>query len=98
MIKNLLRRGLPALALAVLPLLTTAPASHAMEVRPAAAATVVSAPAVPGAPGVRAPLPLFEAIDQLPVAEEQREAASGTCTSTGTRAWPPPTAAIPVRR
>ncbi|MFG2986994.1 hypothetical protein ACGFYQ_38080 [Streptomyces sp. NPDC048258] len=73
MIKNLMLRGLPALTLAALPLLTTAPASHAAGMRPTAAATVASSPAVPGAPGVRAPLPLFEAIDLMPVAEEHRE-------------------------
>lgn len=66
MIKNLLQRGLPALALAALPLLTTTPAAHATAAQP-------DAPAVAGAPGVRAPLPLFEAIDQIPVADEHRE-------------------------
>ncbi|MEV6735090.1 HNH endonuclease family protein [Streptomyces sp. NPDC051364] len=70
MIKNLMLRGLPALTLAALPLLTTAPASHAADLRPAPAA---SSPAAPGAPGVRAPLSLFDAIDQLTVAEEHRE-------------------------
>ncbi|WP_406514039.1 hypothetical protein OG851_40535 [Streptomyces sp. NBC_00161] len=73
MIKNLLWRGLPALAVAALPLLTTATASHALDLRPVAAATVASAPAVPGALGVRAPLSLFDAIDRIPVAEEHRE-------------------------
>ncbi|MEV0446050.1 hypothetical protein AB0I84_36845 [Streptomyces spectabilis] len=57
MIKNLLR-GLPALALAALPLLTTAPSAHAVP-------TASSAEPVA--------LPLFAAIDQLPVADEQRE-------------------------
>ncbi|MFF1343408.1 HNH endonuclease family protein [Streptomyces sp. NPDC058290] len=64
-------RGLPALALAALPLLTTAPASHALDLRPGAA-TVVLAPAVSGALGVRVPLSLFDAIDRIPVAEEHR--------------------------
>ncbi|MCX4632736.1 HNH endonuclease family protein [Streptomyces sp. NBC_01443] len=72
MIKNLLWRGLPALALAALPLFTTAPASHALELESAATATIAS-PAVPGALGVRAPLSLFDAIDRIPVAEEHRE-------------------------
>ncbi|MEV6735195.1 HNH endonuclease family protein [Streptomyces sp. NPDC051364] len=71
--KNLLWRGLSALALAALPVLTTAPASHAADLRLAAAATVASAPAVPSALGVRVPLSLFDAIDQLSVAEEHRE-------------------------
>ncbi|MER7468906.1 hypothetical protein [Streptomyces sp. NPDC097981] len=53
MIKNLLRRGLPALALTALPLLiSTAPAAQAV-------------PAGPGAVAVRTPLSLFAAIDQL---------------------------------
>ncbi|MFE9637058.1 hypothetical protein [Streptomyces sp. NPDC006463] len=73
MIKNLMLRSLPALTLAALPLLTTAPASHAAGPRPAAAATVASPPAKPGARAVRAPLPLFEAIDQLSVADEHRD-------------------------
>ncbi|WP_329201850.1 MULTISPECIES: hypothetical protein [unclassified Streptomyces] len=75
MIKNLMRRGLPALALAVLPLLSTAPASHAAGFPAAAAggAFAPGAPGVSGAAGVRAPLSLFEAIDRLPVAEEHRE-------------------------
>ncbi|MFE4263474.1 HNH endonuclease family protein [Streptomyces sp. NPDC056883] len=69
MIKNFLQRGLPALALAALPLLATAPAAHAAT----AQAAVPAALGVAGAPGVRAPLPLFEAIDRIPVADEQRE-------------------------
>lgn len=63
MIKNLLQRGLPALALAALPLLATAPAAHALP----------ASPAVAGAPGVRAPLSLFEAIDRIAIADERRE-------------------------
>ncbi|MFF3863393.1 hypothetical protein [Streptomyces sp. NPDC002209] len=51
MIKNLLWHGLPALTLAALPQLTTAPASHAAVLWPAAVATFAAAPAVPGAPG-----------------------------------------------
>ncbi|UUU45159.1 GmrSD restriction endonuclease domain-containing protein [Streptomyces sp. NBC_00162] len=69
MIKNLLQRGLPALALAALPLLTTTPAAHATGAQPAVSAVF----GIAGAPGVRAPLPLFEAIDQIPVADEHRE-------------------------
>ncbi|MEU4999301.1 HNH endonuclease family protein [Streptomyces sp. NPDC021622] len=69
MIKNLLQRGLPALALAALPLLTTSPAAHATSAQPATPRAFGTA----GAPGVRAPLPLSEAIDQIPVADEQRD-------------------------
>lgn len=67
-IKNLMLRGLPALALCALPVLV-APAAHS-------APTATSAPAaagVAGPAGLRAPLPLFEAIDRLPVAVEHRE-------------------------
>ncbi|MEU9031904.1 HNH endonuclease family protein [Streptomyces sp. NPDC048383] len=68
MIKNLMLRGLPALALCTLPVLA-APAAHSAPAATAApAATGVAGPA-----GVRAPLPLFEAIDRLPVAVEHRE-------------------------
>lgn len=59
-------RGLPALTLTVLPLLTAAPAAHS-----APAQTRVATAAEPA--GVRAPPPLFAAIDQLPVAAEHRE-------------------------
>ncbi|MFD0272245.1 HNH endonuclease family protein [Streptomyces sp. NPDC127106] len=59
-------RGLPALTLAALPLLTVGtPAAHAEPARTAALAA-------PGAAGLRAPIPLFEAIDQIPIADEQR--------------------------
>ncbi|MFE5766656.1 HNH endonuclease, partial [Streptomyces sp. NPDC056492] len=69
MIKNLMLRGLPALALCTLPLFTAAPAAHS-----APTATAVPAAARAGGPaGLRAPMPLFEAIDQLPVAVEHRE-------------------------
>ncbi|WP_053790093.1 hypothetical protein [Streptomyces sp. XY332] len=57
---------MPALALAVLPVLSSAPVAHA-EAVPAVIA------AAPGPSGVRVPLSLFEAIDQLSVAEEHRE-------------------------
>ncbi|MFE9846620.1 HNH endonuclease family protein [Streptomyces goshikiensis] len=60
-------RGLPALALCALPLLA-APAAHS-----APAATVSAATGVSGPAGARVPLPLFEAIDRLPVAVEHRE-------------------------
>ncbi|MFI5866362.1 hypothetical protein [Streptomyces sp. NPDC051546] len=80
MINNLLRRGLPALALAALPLLTTTALPAAAHTPNAAAAyptghalTRSTATAAPGAAGVRAPLPLVEAIDRLPVAAEHRE-------------------------
>lgn len=55
-------RGWAALALA-LPLLATAPAAHATS-------TPQAAPVVPSA---RTALPLFDAIDRIPVAEEHRE-------------------------
>ncbi|MFD9474873.1 HNH endonuclease family protein [Streptomyces goshikiensis] len=67
MLKNLLRRGLPGLALACLPVLSSAPVAHPHALPPTA---VVAAA---GAPGLRAPLPLFEAIDMIPVAPEHRE-------------------------
>ncbi|WP_435860243.1 hypothetical protein [Streptomyces roseus] len=63
MIKNLMLRSLPALALAVMPLLTAAPAAHS-----APAPTHVASAAGPA--GMRAPLALFDAIDRLPVAAE----------------------------
>ncbi|MFE5521623.1 HNH endonuclease family protein [Streptomyces virginiae] len=69
MIKNLLQRGLPALALAALPLLATAPAAHAAGTHAALPASF----GVAGTFGVRAPLSLFEAIDLIPLADEQRE-------------------------
>ncbi|WP_030688895.1 HNH endonuclease family protein [Streptomyces sp. NRRL B-1347] len=59
MIKNLLR-GLPALVLAAVPLLATAPAAHAGTALTPSSAQPVT-------------LPLFDAVDQLPVADEQRE-------------------------
>ncbi|WP_406739594.1 HNH endonuclease family protein (plasmid) [Streptomyces sp. NBC_00853] len=62
-------RGLPAFILAAFPLLTAGvPAAHAEPLRTAAHSAV----AVSGAAGLRAPIPLFEAIDQIPVADEQR--------------------------
>ncbi|MEV7416489.1 HNH endonuclease family protein [Streptomyces sp. NPDC089919] len=67
MIKNLLVRALPAFALAVLPAVV-APAAYAVPSGQRAAAPVAGGPA-----GVRAPLPLVEAIDRLPVAREHRE-------------------------
>ncbi|MFG2715312.1 HNH endonuclease family protein [Streptomyces goshikiensis] len=67
-------RGLPALALAALPLLATAGAAHAADHHPAVAGGSVFAPVRGDAAssGVRAPLSLFEAVDWLPVAEEHR--------------------------
>ncbi|MBT1188928.1 HNH endonuclease [Streptomyces sp. CJ_13] len=56
---------MPALALAALPLLATSPAS--------AQAAAPSAFEAAGAPALRAPLPLFEAVNLIPVAVEQRE-------------------------
>ncbi|MER6523001.1 HNH endonuclease family protein [Streptomyces sp. NPDC001553] len=66
-----MRRGLPTIALAALPLLaTTVPAAADTSAAKETALTEI-APAQ-GADAVRAPLPLFEAIDQMPVAEEDR--------------------------
>nr|WSX47683.1 hypothetical protein OG409_01055 [Streptomyces sp. NBC_00974] len=78
MINNLLRRGLPALALATLPLLaTTFPAAAntttVKEISFTDHGPVRSAAGSPGTAGARAPLSLFEAIDRLPVAAEHRE-------------------------
>ncbi len=65
-----MRRGLPALILAALPLLTAGvPTAHAEPVP----ATAHSTAGAPSAAGLRAPIPLFEAIDRIPVADEQRE-------------------------
>lgn len=77
-INKLLRNGLSALALAALPLLSTAPPAaantlSAQKVSFTGYGIIVGAGGVPGATGVRAPLPLFEAIDRLPVAVEHRE-------------------------
>lgn len=68
-IKNLILRGLPALALCALPVLA-APAAHSA---PVAATATPAAAGVTGPGGMRAPLLLFEAIDRLPVAVEHRE-------------------------
>ncbi|MFF4371476.1 HNH endonuclease family protein [Streptomyces sp. NPDC001594] len=60
-------RGLPVLALCALPLSAAAPAAYSSPVGPSSPA------AVAGPAAARAPLPLFEAIDQLTVAPEHRE-------------------------
>ncbi|MEV7526170.1 hypothetical protein [Streptomyces sp. NPDC091371] len=78
MINTLLCRGLPALALAALPLLTTsipaaANTTAASQMPFTGHASGQGSAGAPGAAGVRAPLPLFEAIDRLPVAVEHRE-------------------------
>ncbi|MGW2997554.1 HNH endonuclease family protein [Streptomyces sp. NPDC001193] len=52
-----------------LPLFTAAPAAHSAPTATPAPATALAA----GPAGLRAPLPLFEAIDRLPVAVEHRE-------------------------
>ncbi|MFE2325293.1 hypothetical protein ACFXD5_15460 [Streptomyces sp. NPDC059385] len=66
MIKNLLRRGLPALALSVLPLLATAVPAHAADGHEGFTSSfTVSA--------VRESASLFEGIDRIPVAAESRE-------------------------
>ncbi|HEY9327014.1 MAG TPA: HNH endonuclease family protein [Streptomyces sp.] len=74
---SLMRRGLPALALAALPLLASPASATALTApTPASERPFTSySPAQPpaGAPGALAVLPLFDAIDRLPVAEEQRE-------------------------
>ncbi|WP_328966251.1 HNH endonuclease family protein [Streptomyces virginiae] len=67
-----MRRGLPVLALAALPLLASSVPATADMLAGDRASTVPAAPGAPGAAGVRAPVPLFEAIDRLPVAEEHR--------------------------
>ncbi|MFG3142770.1 hypothetical protein ACGFZA_42030 [Streptomyces sp. NPDC048211] len=69
MIKNLLVRGLPALTFCVLPLLA-APAAHSAS-HPAA--SVPAGEAAAGPAGVAVVVPLFEAINELPVAVEHRE-------------------------
>ncbi|MFB6632186.1 HNH endonuclease family protein [Streptomyces sp. NPDC056362] len=70
MIKNLMRRALPALALAALPVLATP--------LPAAAAGSHAQQPLRGASGPSAQVlvPLFEAIEQLPIAAEHREGYS----------------------
>ncbi|MEV7729100.1 hypothetical protein AB0P15_30875 [Streptomyces sp. NPDC087917] len=75
MINNLLRRGLPALALCVLPLLSTVPAvaGPAIAVGELPFTSYAPARAAAGAPAGFAPLALFEAVDRLPVAVEHRE-------------------------
>ncbi|MEU3317152.1 HNH endonuclease family protein [Streptomyces sp. NPDC006662] len=62
-----MRRALPALTLCALPLLASAPTAHSASAAPARAL----APA--DQVGLRAPLPLYEAIDRLPVAPEHRD-------------------------
>ncbi|MFE9933559.1 HNH endonuclease family protein [Streptomyces sp. NPDC005533] len=66
-----MQRGLPALALAALPLLAITPPASADTSAAAVAATPAPVGTAGGA-GVRAPLPLFEAIDKLSVEEEHR--------------------------
>ncbi|ROQ23599.1 hypothetical protein EDD98_7548 [Streptomyces sp. PanSC19] len=72
MIINLMRRALPALALATLPVLATS--------LPAAADVSHAPQPLRGAPGpsARVLLPLFEAIEQIPIAAEHREGYSRT--------------------
>ncbi|MFE3288899.1 HNH endonuclease, partial [Streptomyces sp. NPDC059233] len=66
MIKNLSQRGLPALALSVLPLLATAVPAHAADGREGLTSSfTVSA--------VRESGSLFEGIDRIPAAPESRE-------------------------
>ncbi|EFL19839.1 conserved hypothetical protein [Streptomyces sp. C] len=62
-----MRRGLPALALAAL-LSTAVPAAQAAPSRPTAPPATAA-----GAAGLRTPVPLYEAIDRLPVAPEHRD-------------------------
>ncbi|MEU6867926.1 hypothetical protein ABZ924_32605 [Streptomyces sp. NPDC046876] len=74
MIKTVLKRSLPALILAALPLLAGGAPAHATHTPPTASAAPHTVRRQAGASGARAvPLPLFEAIDQLAVADEQRE-------------------------
>ncbi|MGW9370301.1 hypothetical protein ACWGVR_09815 [Streptomyces xanthophaeus] len=97
MIKNLMRRGLPALAFAALPLLTTAASpAAAYPVAPVAEVSVASpAPAylAAGAPTALAALALFDAIDLLPVANEQREGYKRDLYKHWNRGLTPQTAA-----
>ncbi|MFE1190115.1 HNH endonuclease family protein [[Kitasatospora] papulosa] len=74
---SLLRRGLPALGLAALPLLAS-PASAGtltgpLPVEELPFTSYAPAQTPDGAPGARRSLGLLEAIDRLPVAEEHRE-------------------------
>lgn len=70
-----MRRGLPAFAFAALPLLAgTLPAAATAPGSELTATSHMSEPPFAGGPGGRlAPLPLFEAIDRIPVALEQRD-------------------------
>ncbi|MEU9189182.1 hypothetical protein AB0D14_32495 [Streptomyces sp. NPDC048484] len=72
MIKNLMRYGLPVLALAALPLLTTTVPATAHTTTAEGLATTQTAVGAAGMTAVRERLPLFEAIDRIPVAEEHR--------------------------
>lgn len=78
MIKNLTRRALPALALAVLPLLATAGPATAVTTAPRGPSLTRHVPVegpgeAPAAAALRVPLPLSEAVDRIPVAPEHRE-------------------------
>ncbi|MFD3907991.1 HNH endonuclease [Streptomyces sp. CB04723] len=75
MITNLMRRGLPALVFAALPLLAaTVPATAGTTPTHELSRGLYGAAAVPvSARGQLAPLPLLEAVEQIPVAAEQRE-------------------------
>ncbi|MFE5887178.1 HNH endonuclease family protein [Streptomyces hydrogenans] len=72
MITNLMRRGLPALLLAALPLLPASLPAAADSTTLPQAATGAPAP-LPGAGALEQVLPLFDAIDRLPIAAEHRE-------------------------
>ncbi|MFD0164955.1 hypothetical protein ACFVJH_12460 [Streptomyces decoyicus] len=63
MITNLMRRGLPALRLATLPLLPAALPAHARGTAAPQAAAAAAIP-LPGAAPAQVVLPLFEAIDR----------------------------------
>ncbi|AJF70311.1 HNH endonuclease family protein [Streptomyces vietnamensis] len=79
MITNLMRRALPVLALATVPVLTTAlPA--AATVPAAQSAPLAQQGSLQDSAGLPTPvlMPLFEAIDQIPVAAEHREGYSRT--------------------
>lgn len=70
------RRGLPALAVAALLLLTTTGPADALTGTPVDEqpfTSYTSAQPSVGAPGTRVSLELFDAIDRLPLAEEHRE-------------------------
>lgn len=80
MITTLVRRAVPALLLAATPALTPLPATATTPAVPSASFTPRAAlPDTAGSPTrTRVMLPLFEAVEQIPVAAEHRESYSRT--------------------